>query len=451
MKDVSDHAWQNWAGNQRCTAARYCEPESEAELVEVVQAAARAGQRLRVAGSGHSFSPLALSDEVHVSLARYNRLLAIDGELVTCQAGILLRDLYAALAQAGLSLHNYGVISEQTLAGALATGTHGSGARHRSMSAAIERLTLVRADGSLLSVDRDSTLTLDGVTYRLWDAASVSLGLLGVVSTVTLRCEPLFYLRSDESVMAFDAYLEAMDELAEENEYGKAWWFPHTGRVNVFRTRRISPAEYADRARLERYTDSQRERDRTLDAVTRPLFAQSLAQPHTIPALNRYCLDTFFTPKTRIGTAMDVLVHAETVPMIVSEYALPRSGSQHRDALRAFHDDIERGDLPLHFPVDLRYTAAETSWLSPACDRDSFYIGMCVREYRQRDIPPVMRRFFARMHEHHGRPNWGKLFELDAATLAALYPQLGAFRRLRRQLDPEGRFLNDALAEWLAE
>lgn len=451
MKCRYGHTWTNWAGNQRCTTTLYCEPETEEAIAAVVLSAARAGKRIRVVGSGHSFSPIALSDDVHINLQRYNRLLAINGSLVTCQAGMRLRDLYAALAAAGLSLHNYGVINQQTVAGALATGTHGSGARHPSLSAAIESLTLVLADGTRRTIDRTSTLTINGTPYPLWEAASVSLGLLGIVSTVTLRCEPLFYLRAEEHTLAFDDYIDTMDDLAQAHEYFKAWWFPHTGKVSLFKADRISAADYADRARSERYTDAQRRLDRQLDAETAPLFVQSLAQPDIIPAINRYCLETYFTPKTRIGTAMDILVHDETVPMVVAEYALPREGNTHREALRAFHDDIEQGALPLHFPVDLRNTAAEAAWLSPAYGRDSFYIGMCVREYRAPGIPAVMQRFFTTMQAHGGRPNWGKLFAVEPAELAALYPRLADFRRVRQQLDPDNRFLNDALATWFGD
>lgn len=449
MKRVHGHSWRNWAGNQHCTAALYCEPETEEAIAGIVLAAAHSGQRIRVVGSGHSFSPIALSNDIHVSLKRYNRLLSIEGTLVTCQAGIVLRDLYTALTAAGLSLHNYGVINQQTLAGALATGTHGSGAAYPGLSAAIESMTLVLADGTRRTVGRDTTLALDGTAWNLWEAASVSLGLLGIVSTITLRCEPLFYVRSEEHVMPFDAYLEHLDDLACTHAYFKAWWFPHTDSVYVFKANRICVDDYANRARLEHYTDAQRIRDQQIDTVTAPLFVQSLARPDTIPAINRYCLETFFTPKIRIGTATDILVHDETVPMVVSEYALAQDKHQHKDALRALHDDIEHGKLPLHFPVDLRHTAAESSWLSPAQGRDTFYIGMCVREYRQCDIPAVMQRFFAIMRIHQGRPNWGKLFALEAGELAVLYPRLADFNRVRQQLDPDNRFLNGALATWL--
>ncbi len=448
MFQTGKYKWTNWAANHSCEASNYYEPETEEDICTIVSNAGSKGQRIRVVGSGHSFSPIALCEDVLISLKQFRKIISIEGNLVTCQAGIFLHELYAALQAAGLSLPNFGVINKQTLAGAIATGTHGSGLKHKSLSGEIEKLTLILADGTILEIDRNTSRQIDGVSYNLWDAASISLGLLGIVSSVTLRCEPLFYLRSQELTIDFDDYIQTMDDLAAGYEYFKAWWFPHTGKVYVFKAERIGADVYLNRSAGEDHADWQKQRDRLIDPATSPMFIRSNKEPDLIPEINQYCLDYFFTPRTRIGTSFEILVHDETVPMVVSEYALPFQNQMHKKALLEFRAALESSALKLHFPVDLRYGAAETSWLSPACNRPSFYIGVCVREYKKKEMPASMNLFFGVMKHYEGRPNWGKLFELSPSELQHLYPALSDFKKLKKNLDPGTMFSNKYLDNW---
>src|SRR3954462_4050945 len=173
--------WSNWAGDQRCEPAARVEPSSAEELGEALDGASR----VRVAGSGHSFSEIALTDGVQVSLARMNRVLDSDGDgLVRVQGGIRLHELGIELARRGLAMENLGDVDAQTLAGALATGTHGTGVGFRNLSSNIEGMRLVTADGV--------TEVSDGDELK---AARVSLGALGAATEIKLRCQPLYTLR----------------------------------------------------------------------------------------------------------------------------------------------------------------------------------------------------------------------------------------------------------------
>jgi L-gulonolactone oxidase len=234
-----------------------------------------------------------------------------------------------------------------------------------------------------------------------------------------------------------------MDEYARRYEYFKAWWFPHTNKVYLFKTERINEEDYNKKNELEKFTNEQKKRDHEIDALTAPLFMKSNDVPSLIPAINMYCLDYFFTPRTRIGNSFEILVHDETVPMVVSEYGLPVLDSCHKKALKEFRDILEHSEQKIHFPVDLRYTGAESSWLSPSYNQDTFYIGMCVREYREKEVHPSMQLFFDVMRKYNARPNWGKLSDLSKTVLEKIYPGMNDFRELRNGLDPDGVFLNE--------
>jgi len=182
--------FQNWAGDERCDPGVVERPGSVAEVVVALERAQGAGERLRVAGSGHSFTDVACSDERLMTLERMDQVLDVDreGGRVRVQGGITLRALNEALAAHGLALENLGDIDAQTIAGATSTATHGTGARLPNISAQVEELELVLADGGTV---RFSSADADPQTYL---AARVGVGSLGVVTALTLRCVPAFTL-----------------------------------------------------------------------------------------------------------------------------------------------------------------------------------------------------------------------------------------------------------------
>jgi FAD/FMN-containing dehydrogenase len=447
MVEAKNFRWTNWAGNHSCVALNYFEPETEDQLKDLVCYAADNKKKIRVAGAGHSFSPIALSNEILVSMKNFRKLVSIDTQTITCQAGIYLHELYKILKEHKLSLSNFGVINKQTLAGALATGTHGSGLKHQSISSSIENMKIMNSKGAVVEISGESILKTGGKDLNILQAASISLGMLGIVLEVTLRCEPLFYLRSEELVMDFDEYLEKMDEYAARFEYFKAWWFPHTDKVYLFNCERVSENIFNDRITLEKYSEAQKQLDKDIDALTAPMFIKSNEDQDLISGINQHCLDHFFTNRLRIGNSFEILVHEETVPMIVSEYGLSMEQNAHKKALNEFRAALESSDLKIHFPVDLRYTAAEDAWLSSSYKRDTFHIGVCVREYRKKEIPASMQLFFDIMKKHKGVPNWGKLSGLSKTDLAKAYPQLENFKEVKKYFDPGGMFENDFVKE----
>src|SRR6266545_2461732 len=215
--------WRNWTGDQRCMPETVERPRTRDELADAVRRAGERGLSIHAAGSGHSFTEAALTDGAMIRIEALNRILDADRESgrVRVEAGITLRDLSRALWDLGLALENLGDIDRQTLAGAISTATHGTGLGFRNLSAQVEALELVLADGSVISVSEKDH-------HDAYLAARVGLGALGVIYSVTLRAVPAFVMHRVDSPRPLEETLAAVDELAERNEHFEFYVWPYT-------------------------------------------------------------------------------------------------------------------------------------------------------------------------------------------------------------------------------
>ena len=214
--------WTNWAGQQRCAPVAVERPATEEQVAAAVSDAAARGLRVRAAGSGHSFTDAACTDGLMLDLSAMDRLLDSDRDsgLVRVQPGITLNALGRRLAQRGLALENQGDIDAQTLAGALATATHGTGARFGNLSSRVEAMRVVTGAGEPVTLSAESDA--DGLR-----AARVGVGAAGVVTELTLRCVPLFTLRRVDEPRPLGETLERLDEHVDGNDHFEFWAFPY--------------------------------------------------------------------------------------------------------------------------------------------------------------------------------------------------------------------------------
>jgi FAD-linked oxidoreductase len=420
----------NWAHTASCTPAAFVAPGSEDELRELLNEARRRGLRIKPLGGAHSWSDVACTDGVLVSLDRLSRVLAVNGDEVTVEAGIRLEALNATLAERGLALGVLGSIARQSVAGAIATGTHGSGPRHGSLSSLLRGLRLVLADGSVRDLAPGD---------ELFDAARVGLGALGIVTRVTLRCEPAFRLEELAAPLPFEDALEAIPRLLREEPYLKLWWLPHTGVIQVYRYRRTgAPSTFSA---LARFIDER--------IVNRFVFAALLrlgrAVPRWIPALNALVCAAYFRQTRRVARSDLALTIALPPVHEEMEYAVPLERAA--EALRRVRELIEREKLRVNFVVELRFVAADEAWMSPAFGRDTAYVGAYMA--RAEGIEQYFAAFEREMIALGGRPHWGKQFCATAAQLRSLCPNYDRFAELRAQLDPQGIFDNPFLARVL--
>ena len=411
--------WSNWSRGQSCAPAEHVRPASRAELS---QAVAR-GRAVRVAGAGHSFSGGVPTDGTLLSLERLDRVLDVDraSGLVRAEAGVGLHRLVRELHANGLALPNLGDIDAQSLAGALVTGTHGTGARLGNLASGVEAMELVLADGSELTVDGGDELR----------AARVGLGALGVVAAVTLRCVPSFRLHAVDRPLPLEEVLDSLDEHVDGNDHFELFTFPHSPLALTRTNNRTDAPPTPRRPRLEWLQDV------VMDNHAFWLLNRAArAVPRAIPAINRLA-GRAASKRERVAESFDVFASPRLVRFEEMEYALPRERAA--EAVRAAREILARH--PVSFPIELRFSAGDDALLSPAHARDSAYVAVHVFEGMAFEAP--FREVEAVMRGWDGRPHWGKRSFLGAAELAPRYPRWADFAAIRARLDPDGRFVND--------
>jgi FAD-linked oxidoreductase len=420
--------WRNWAGDAGCRPSAIERPGSVAEIAAALERAATAGERLRVAGSGHSFTDVACSDERLMTLERMDRVLDVDraGGRVRVEGGITLRALNQALADHGLALENLGDIDAQTVAGAISTATHGTGARLRNLSAQVEQLELVLADGSTLTC---SSADEDPETYL---AARVGVGSLGVLSAVTLRCVPAFTLHGVDAPAPLDETLDALDELGAANDHFELYVFPHT-RTALTRTNNRVEGPPRPPSPARAWVQDVLLTNHAFHAAC----LAGRAAPRLIPAINR-AVTRAAGSSEKTDRSDRVFATRRLVRFTEMEYALPREHTA--TALRRILALIEEHGFLVPFPIEVRLVAPDDALLSPVHDRPSSYIA--VHMFRGMEWRPYFRAVEQLMDEYDGRPHWGKRHFQTAATLRPRYPAWDRFQAVRSRLDPDGRFGN---------
>jgi FAD-linked oxidoreductase len=433
--------------------ARWCQPRTVAEISAAVKDAAADGLPVRALGTGHSFTSAAATAGVALDLSRWSGVTAADTQtgLVTVRAGTTLRTLNAELGGLGLAMANLGDIDAQTLAGALSTGTHGTGARLGGLATQVEALDFVLADGSLVTCSAASR-------PELFAAARIGLGALGVITSVTLRCVPSFTLAADERPVPVDEVLEQFDSLAAANDHFEFYWFPYGRQALVKRNNRLprgdrdlgdpgSPAGPAGPA-VAAMPGWRRfwEFEVMENAAFGTLCRLGRARPPLIPALNRFS-SAALSSRSYADVSHRVFVTPRRVRFVESEYAVPRESLLH--VLGELRRQVPRLADPVMFPVEVRVAAADDIWLSTAYGRDTAYVA--IHQYTGLPYRSYFDLFESIVADVAGRPHWGKVHTLGTGRLRALYPRYEEFRRVRAEVDPEARFGNAYLTQVLGD
>ncbi|HEX3692692.1 MAG TPA: D-arabinono-1,4-lactone oxidase [Solirubrobacteraceae bacterium] len=424
---IGDGEWRNWAGDEGCRPREIARPESVEQIADAVGRAATAGWRVRVAGAGHSFSDVACSDGMLISLERCARVLEVDRDagLVRVQGGITIAALNAELARHGLALENLGDVDVQSVAGAISTATHGTGAKLRNIPSQVHELKLVLADGSTLVCSADSD-------PELLRAARVGLGSLGVIAEVTLRCVPVFTLRGVDAPAPLADTLARFEQLAGENDHFELFVFPHCDTA-LTRTNNRSDDAPHPRGRTAAWLGDVLLANHVFGAFC----ALGRAVPSQIPRINRLVTRLAGTSR-RIDRSDRIFASPRLVRFTEMEYALPRERTP--EAVRAVMELVPRSGFAVPFPIEVRTVAADDAMLSTAYGRDSGFVA--VHMYRGMRWRPYFEAVERIMSELGGRPHWGKRHFQTAATLRPRYPEWDAFQAIRARLDPDGRFAN---------
>jgi FAD-linked oxidoreductase len=415
--------WRNWAGNQRADV-EVVRPGSVEEVADVLATASASGRRVRPIGSGHSFTALCVSDDVQLSLDRLSGLRSIGEQgLVTVWGGTPLHRLNTELARRGCALTNLGDIDRQTLAGALATGTHGTGARFGGLATQVRGLEIVTPSGEVLRCSPSEHADV-------FSAARVGLGALGVVTSVTVQAEPAFALRAEEGPGTLTAALRDFERLMTCTDHVEFYWFPHTDTTLVKRNTRVPSADGL--APLPRWRAVWDE-EVLANAAFGGFVAAGRRVPSLVPPLARASARAL-APRTWTDHSHRVFVSRRRVRFLETEWAVPRAAAPALlGELRRLH---EASDWRSAFPVEVRLAASDDIPLSTAYGRDTAYIAAHVPAGTEPGP------WFAAVEKTAvaagGRPHWGKLHGLAAADLRPRYPRFDDFLAVRDRLDPGG-------------
>jgi len=419
--------WKNWAGNQIAHPLSIEKPRSDEELLATVVSAREHGETVKVVGSGHSFTSIALTQGRLVSLENMSGIVGVDtdAQRVTVKAGTTLADLNVLLDQHGLALANLGDITYQTVAGAVSTGTHGTGRHLTGLAGQITGMRIINGLGQITDTDETQNTEI----LRL---GRVGLGALGAITQVTLQAVPAFRLRAVESPMRVDQLLEEIDMHVDTNDHFEFFWVPHTGWALTKRNNRtdddVSPQpvvrHWIDKVLIENYG---------FGAVC----AVGRMRPKWIPRLAKALPSS--GGREYVDTSYKVFASTRLVKFYEMEYSIPRSHVV--DALNEVRSMVDSNGHLLNFPVEVRFTKADDMALSTSYGRDSAYIAVHV--YKGMDYQPYFRDVEAIMRTHDGRPHWGKLHFRTAPDLAPAYPLFDEFLQLRKRLDPNRVFANE--------
>ncbi len=434
--------WQNWSGLESAEPREVLSPATPDEVVAAVRSAREARSTVKMVGTGHSFTGIAAPGEVMLRPDRLTGIVGVDRDAmtVTAYAGTRLKVLNAQLERLGLSLHNMGDIAEQTLAGAVSTGTHGTGGVTAGLAAQLTGFQMVTGAGEALDAS--------GATNRdVFELGRVGLGALGILTTVTFAVEPAFLLEAHEQPMSWDEALDSFDELVADSHHCDMYWFPHTDRMLTKRNTRLDAdlSEASPVGRVRGWVDDELLSNTVFGALT----AVANRAPAITPRMNQVSARAL-SARTYSDVAHRVFTSPRRVVFREMEYAVPRAAGL--EALREVRRAVDSSDWRISFPVEIRVAPADDVALSTAYERDSFYLAFHTHHRSDwRTHAAYLAAMESILREHDGRPHWGKLHTRTAVDLAPAYPRFEEFLALRDRLDPDRLFANPYLRRVLGD
>lgn len=418
--------WRNWSGTAQSKPSSVVAPESAAEVASAVTEAAARGGTVRMVGAGHSFTSVAAPEDVMLIPRRLNAVRSVDTEnhLISVDAGIDLTTLCHVLDAHGLALINMGDIRVQTVAGAIQTGTHGTGRDSGTFADMVQEIEIVTADGEVRTASREHD-------PDLFMAARVGLGSFGILTGITLKVAPKFRLQAHEFGATFDKTTDMFDEWTAEHDHVEFYWFPHTeGCMVKHNDRTQNPPKPL--GKFKSWFDD----EFLANTVFGALCKFTRAAPGYTPLVNRVSANAL-SERTFTDDSWKVFTSTRNVKFQEMEYNVPRE--QLLPALREVKKLLDNGPWRISFPIEVRSVPADDAWLSPASKRDSGYIAVHAFNRMDRDwFKPVEDILRA----HSGRPHWGKMHTRTLADIAPAYPNFQQALDVRNRVDPNRVFAN---------
>lgn len=434
MFSVGLTKWKNWSETVVAYPESIKSPGSVDALRDIVVHCKNKGKTIRIVGAGHSFTPLAATSEILVNMDHLSGIDAIDfdNNLVTVWAGTTLKRLGEHLHELGYAMENLGDINAQTIAGAISTGTHGTGIKFGSISTQVTLLTILTPNGDFKEISQ-----MENEAY--FQAFRVSLGMLGMIIKVQLRVIPEQQLISESYRMDFDNCLSKLDDFCETNRHFEFFWFPYTKSVQV---KQLNPYEKLKAKNTKRSCFNELVIE---NGVFKILSEICRLQPRlTRPVSN---ISALAIPNGKeIGDSHSMFATPRLVKFYEMEYSVP--ADKMIAVLRDIQHVLDKRKFRVHFPIECRYVKADDIWLSPAYGRDSAYIA--VHMYKGMEFQAYFEAIEEVFQYYDGRPHWGKMHTMTPDKLEKVYPKFNDFLTIRSRLDPNGMLLNGYLRRLFA-
>ena len=425
--------WTNWAGNQKATPQSWVKPKSLGEIATAVGEASAQGRKVKVIGSGHSFTGAAVAQGVLVDLSHMCRVVSGPNEdgVVEVEAGITLSALNEYLFLQGRALQNLGDISYQTVSGAISTGTHGTGVHIGGLAQQVVGMTLIDGLGKIVEINEEDALL---------HFVRVGVGALGIIGHVKIRTVPKFALHVEEKPMRLSHVLDNLEDLVARNNHFEFFWIPHT-KWTLTKQNNRTDLPLAPIPPLKKWWQKSFMENTAFGMVCRlgKLF------PALIPRLATALPGSGST--SYVEESFRVFASERKVKFVEMEYAIPYEHC--RSAIEDIERVISEKNYKVSFPVEVRFTAGDDNVLSTAHARQSAYIA--VHMFKGCDYGPYFASVAEIMAKYEGRPHWGKMHFLTNAQLSRLYPQWAEFLVVRDQLDPHRTFHNEYLGQIFGE
>jgi FAD/FMN-containing dehydrogenase len=426
MKLIKSFQFKNWAGNVMHTIPFFAQPKTELELASLIQS----HDKVRVIGSGHSWSDHFSSQQLMLNLDKYNSVLAIDKEAktITVQSGIKLWELNHVLDINGLALINLGSINKQSIAGAVSTGTHGSGINFSCIADQVLSFSLIKASGAKIILNKGE---------EQFNAAIIGLGTLGIISEVTLQVTEAFNIHERTFTENFEKVIEKLDEYVYGWDHFKLWWLPNSADVVVYTYKRTN--EPVNDSRFRQILN-----DEIISVLGYRLLVKigNLHHPWRTP-INKFLTKNFDKPLDRIEKGYKVFNVPEPPKHRETEWAFDFKNA--KELLKTYRKLFIDSSYTFNFIQEIRFTKSDNFWMSPCYGRDTIWIGAYNHEDAQ--WPNILADFEQFAIANNGRPHWGKEFNVRKNEIKEMYAKYDEFVSLINSLDPNKKFTNNLINE----
>lgn len=428
MKQDNNGTWVSWNENLKYNYTTKYSVTKEEELQEVIAN----NDKIRFFGSKQSSADIAAGTDVIIDMTTYNKIVSYNysKKTITVQSGVILKDVLEAIESVGWCIPCLPDINTITIGGALATGTHGTSGK--LLSEYMVACKLILADGTIKTITQED---------ELMNAVKVSLGMLGVMSTITFQCEPIYTLHVKERPENDNEWLPKIKSRLKEHDFLRILWLPHTSKGYVITGDKIDENKEVTENNGPKFLKHRRK-------ASKILYKYSHKYPWTTAIANKILATIFFSSKKEHkGSLYQATVTKsrgstlELAEWTISLDKFPKVFEEIKTEINKWNNKSF-----IHIPMDVRFVYKDKSWLSYAYQQDTVTMGCVSRNAATADTYEAFKSVEKIFLKHGGRPHWGKRFAAKDAQLTKVYPKWEDFKNLRNELDPTNKFLNPYLA-----